>query len=216
MLSQAHRSPVHARILPPVCDEPESEPLSRQVLDQLQVGIAVLGEGGALLFCNCHARRLTEIRDAVAIDARRRLYLLDGEAQRKFQDVLRRFARAGAIEVECDGTILANRPRHPEHPLIVSLRPLSTPRRDVLATFSDLGRQVPEAGMRRLMQSFSLTPAEQRLTHYLTAGGRLGEAAAAFGVSRHTVRNQLRSVFDKVGVQRQADLTRLMLAGSGY
>lgn len=216
MLSHAHNSAVHARILPPLWDEPENEPLSRQVLDQLQVGIVVLGEGAAVLFCNCHARQLTEVRDTVAIDSRRRLYFLDGATQRKFQNALGRFGRADTMEDESHVTILANRSRHPEHKLIVSLRALPTPTREVLVTFSNPERRVPEAGMRRLMQSFSLTPAEQRLTHYLAAGGCLGEAAAAFGVSRHTVRNQLRSVFEKVGVQRQADLTRLMLAGCGY
>ena len=69
---------------------------------------------------------------------------------------------------------------------------------------------VQEGRVRRMMEHFGLTPAEQRLTLFLTRGGHLMEAARTFSLSRHTVRNQLRSVFEKVGVRRQTDLTRLM------
>lgn len=63
---------------------------------------------------------------------------------------------------------------------------------------------------RHLRTRFSLTPAEVRLAQKLGEGLSLSEAAEALGVSLATVRNQLRSVFDKVGVHRQSDLVRLL------
>ncbi|MBV9570980.1 MAG: helix-turn-helix transcriptional regulator [Alphaproteobacteria bacterium] len=72
----------------------------------------------------------------------------------------------------------------------------------------------PGARLPDTMTKFGLTPAEQRLAQFLAYGGRLSGAAQAFGVSCHTVRNQLRSVFEKVGVHRQAELVRLMWCGS--
>ena len=59
--------------------------------------------------------------------------------------------------------------------------------------------------------AFGLTPAEARVAVAI-AGGRPPEAIAAErGVSLATVRTQLRTVYDKVGVTRQADLVRVLL-----
>ena len=57
-----------------------------------------------------------------------------------------------------------------------------------------------------LRTSFGLTPAETRLAARLRDGLTLKEAAEELGVSLNTVRNQLRAVFDKIGLSRQSDL----------
>ncbi|MGA0605292.1 alpha/beta fold hydrolase [Phenylobacterium sp. VNQ135] len=67
-----------------------------------------------------------------------------------------------------------------------------------------------EATSDLLRQSFRLTDAELRLARDLANGLSLQRAAQSAGVSVHTARNQLRAVFDKVGVQRQSDLVRAM------
>jgi pimeloyl-ACP methyl ester carboxylesterase/DNA-binding CsgD family transcriptional regulator len=70
-----------------------------------------------------------------------------------------------------------------------------------------------------LRESFGLTPAETRLAARLKDGLTLKEASADLGVTINTVRNQLRAIFDKVGLSRQSDLIRALtqlssLAGS--
>jgi len=62
-----------------------------------------------------------------------------------------------------------------------------------------------------LMQQFALTPAEAELAMRLAEGRTIDEAAAAGGISRNTARNQLAAIFSKTGVNRQADLVRLIL-----
>jgi DNA-binding CsgD family transcriptional regulator len=62
----------------------------------------------------------------------------------------------------------------------------------------------------RLMQVFGVTPAEAKLITYLIDGLTLTAAAAALGVSRNTARAQLASVFAKTGVNRQAQLIKLV------
>ncbi len=59
-------------------------------------------------------------------------------------------------------------------------------------------------------ESFGLTAAELRLAAKLREGLGLSEAAEALGVSVNTVRNQLRAVFDKMGLNRQSDLIRTL------
>lgn len=68
-------------------------------------------------------------------------------------------------------------------------------------------------------ESFGLTPAETRLAARLKDGLTLKEAASELELSLHTVRNQLRAVFEKMGLNRQSELVRALtqlgaLAGS--
>lgn len=61
-----------------------------------------------------------------------------------------------------------------------------------------------------LRESFGLTPAETRLARKLKDGRSLKEAADELSVSVNTVRNQLRAIFDKMGLTRQSDLVRTL------
>lgn len=53
---------------------------------------------------------------------------------------------------------------------------------------------------------FGLTNAEARLAAAICQGHDLNTAASAFGVSRQTLRSQLKAVFAKTGARRQAEL----------
>lgn len=69
----------------------------------------------------------------------------------------------------------------------------------------------PDAGTQVLnvfRQTLGLTLAEARLAARLRFGLSLKEAAAELGISVNTARNQLKSIFEKLGVNRQADLVR--------
>jgi pimeloyl-ACP methyl ester carboxylesterase/DNA-binding CsgD family transcriptional regulator len=63
------------------------------------------------------------------------------------------------------------------------------------------------AGIR---ESFGLTEAELRLARRLRDGAPIQQAADDLGISVNTARNQLRGVFDKMGLQRQSDLVRVL------
>ena len=72
--------------------------------------------------------------------------------------------------------------------------------------------EVPTAEV--LQGLFDLTPAEARVARAVGRSETIETIAKAFGVSKGTVRNQLKAVFAKTGVARQADLARL-LSGAG-
>ncbi|HEY2445164.1 MAG TPA: hypothetical protein VGI20_05435 [Rhizomicrobium sp.] len=203
--------------MPQSCNAISEAGLSRQVLDHLQQGIAVLDTGGVVLLLNDFATDLVEAADAIATGPNHRLRFLDSAADRKLRSALIRL-ESGAAPDNDDEVLVLPRSGERQRPLVASFSALlsdtraSPPR--LLVTFSDASHSLSQARMNRLAERFGLTPAEQRLTRYLASGGRLKGAAKAFGVSLHTVRNQLRAVFDKSGVQRQIDLTRLVLTGS--
>jgi DNA-binding CsgD family transcriptional regulator len=60
-----------------------------------------------------------------------------------------------------------------------------------------------------LKSAFGLTAAEARLANRLSAGEALQKIADELRISKETVRNQLKSLFQKTGVHRQSDLVSL-------
>ncbi len=72
------------------------------------------------------------------------------------------------------------------------------------------------AGSRKVAESalhvlFDLTPAEARLAALLASGISLAEAAEQNRISKNTAKVQLKSIFSKTGVNRQAELVKLIL-----
>ncbi|MEP0521355.1 MAG: hypothetical protein ABJO09_16050 [Hyphomicrobiales bacterium] len=65
---------------------------------------------------------------------------------------------------------------------------------------------------RKIAASFGATPAEQKLAEGVAHGQRLNDYADSFGLSRHTVRNQMRALLQKSNCKSQIDFTRLMLS----
>jgi len=61
----------------------------------------------------------------------------------------------------------------------------------------------------QIVQSFKLTPAERRLLEGILTGMTLSEIAEERHVSYNTLKNQLRSVNEKTGIHRQANLVRV-------
>lgn len=78
-----------------------------------------------------------------------------------------------------------------------------------LIVFIDLERR-PRPPQEALNTSFALTPAEARLAIRICSGEALESVADQLCVSRDTVRNQLKSVFQKTGVHRQSELVALL------
>jgi DNA-binding CsgD family transcriptional regulator len=62
---------------------------------------------------------------------------------------------------------------------------------------------------------FELTPAETRLAAHLLNGGTPATYASSRGLSPHTVRNHLRSIYAKTNTNRQVALLQLLLRASG-
>ncbi|RZI95373.1 MAG: helix-turn-helix transcriptional regulator [Rubrivivax sp.] len=65
-------------------------------------------------------------------------------------------------------------------------------------------------------QLFGLSKREAEVAAALCSGRTLDELAAERGTSINTVRTQLKSVFNKTGTSRQADLVSLLLASPAY
>ena len=84
------------------------------------------------------------------------------------------------------------------------------PRRPVAVLLLRPSPADPARGARALRRLFGLTPAEAEVALALGAGAAPDEIAAAKGVSVHTVRSQIRSVFLATGCKRQGQVAALV------
>lgn len=74
----------------------------------------------------------------------------------------------------------------------------------------DDARSVDEGA---LVTAFGLTAREAEVAARLASGATIGSLAEEWGISANTVRGYLKTVFDKTGTHRQADLVRLVMQG---
>ena len=79
----------------------------------------------------------------------------------------------------------------------------------------DPDRPLSSHSVEFLKQHFELTPAEARLAKLIAEGERLDSIADRLGISVHTARTHLKRVFEKTGVERQAELVQLMFGCLG-
>jgi DNA-binding CsgD family transcriptional regulator len=73
------------------------------------------------------------------------------------------------------------------------------------------GRRTEGPALEQMRRGYGLTEAEARVLGALARGATVSEIALEHGVSASTVRAQVRSLFEKTGVNRQSDLVRLAL-----
>jgi DNA-binding CsgD family transcriptional regulator len=147
-----------------------------------------------------------------------RLHALDRESDRRLQHLL---AAATAGDAMCPSSRAASVSAEPVairrgdlRPLVAEAMPASGLFGDVLfqaralVFLTDLARPSLPAPD-RIAAILGLTSAEGRLVAQLVEGRELADAAERLGVSVHTARSQLKSVFAKTGTHRQAELVAL-------
>jgi len=100
-------------------------------------------------------------------------------------------------------------------PIVVHIIPLRNTARDIaesdgvaMIIANGANEALPNAHILRLL--FDLTPAEARVARLVADGMRIQQISNTLGTSAMTVRTQLKAVFAKTGVGRQADLVSLL------
>lgn len=181
-------------------------------LEHVGLPAAVLSRGTTILAAN---PRLEAMIPSIIVDRPGRVALVDRQADGLLTEALARLIHHG------DTTSIASLPiaaRHEHPPLIVHLLPIRRGAHDVFVNASGIlivtpvvPAEVPTAEV--LQGLFDLTPAEARVARSVAELQTVEAIATTLGVSRETVRTQLKSVLAKTGSPRQGDLAAL-LAGS--
>lgn len=185
-------------------------------VEQLAVGAILLDEHGLFLQANQLATQILGEKDGLQV-RQRHLESSDLQASRELRDIIQRVlvnGRANAPAVV--EALRIRRPSgRPDLGLLVRLVPqyawAEGQHAPAVAVFISDPGQRGEPSEQTLSQLFGLTRAEAALATQLSRGLQLQDAADALNISPHTARTQLKAIFAKTGVSRQAELVRLLV-----
>lgn len=143
----------------------------------------------------------------------RRLFVSDAQARKSLDDLIDRLRIVSDMSaLPCDPIVIR---RDGGTPIVVRVLPVHGGVRGpflgarALLTFTSPDSK-SELSPTLLAKAFDLTPAEARLAIIIARGVSPEGAADEFGISKETVRNQLKSVFTKTSTHRQAELVALL------
>jgi DNA-binding CsgD family transcriptional regulator len=185
-------------------------------VEQLAVGTVLLDEHGQFLKANQLASHILDEKDGLSIN-QRRLELINTRLSRELNDIIQRVLDNGRNnEPAIVQALRVQRPSgRPDLGLLVRLVPqyawAEGQHAPAVVIFISDPDQHSEASEQMLIQLFGLTRAEAALATQLSRGLPLQEAAVALHISLHTARTQLKAIFAKTGVSRQAELIRLLV-----
>ena len=185
-------------------------------VDQLSVATIILDEKGNLINTNAMASALLSEGDGLSLRGKR-LHIEGRNTNRELQAAL-----ASVIGAQQSGeTSLVKALRVPRPGgrsalgLVVRPVPMSEWSEGqvgpCVAVFISDPDQRDSASQQTLGELFSLTPAEANVAILLARGLSLAEVSKAQNISPHTARAQLKSIFAKTGVSRQAELVRMVI-----
>lgn len=185
-------------------------------VDQLSVATFILDEQGRLLNTNAIAKAMLEERDGISIRGQH-LHVSGRDTNSRLQEALKIIITAQQNRETSVVRALSVPRSSGRSDLGLAIRPIptsewsegqSSPCAAVFISDPDLH---DNASQHVLGELLGLSPAEANLAILLSRGLSLAESSASQNISQHTARAQLKSIFAKTGVSRQAELVRLIL-----
>lgn len=177
----------------------------RSAIDALGLALLVLDRQMQVVSANSLGHRILDEAEGI-FRAAGKVQFRSGQGANRIADL---------IQIDKGQSTARFRMARPDHgDLIVTARAL-----DLSAIHSGTGALalflVPAENENRfepetIRQLLGVTPAEARLCAELATGKSLGDAAGELGISRNTAKVQLRSIFVKTQVNRQAQLINLL------
>lgn len=186
-------------------------------LDALGFGVLLLDADGMVLHCNGFARGLLRAGDGI-VTRNGRLESADPRDARALQSLLAQARDREGAALDPRPLQIALRRRAPQAAPLVAravrcsgTRPtLLAPVAGTLVTIEAPAEAADAAD--RLRTLYGLTVAEARLARALADGAGMRTAAERAGVGYGTARVTLKSLFDKTGTRRQAQLVARLAA----
>ena len=204
-----------------VAEDQLSGRVAWEALNRLEVGIAIVDSKGELRMTNEAGRSMLSGGDGLSSDLSQVDICVNG-TRGSLRTMLGRLEwcrqTPGRDRTELFAVERPSRGR-PYAILVQPFRPEgNVPMGDAfynMVFIFDPDRPLSTHSVEFLRQYFELTPAEARLAKLIAEGERLDSIADRLGISVHTARTHLKRVFEKTGVERQAELVQLMFGCLG-
>lgn len=183
-------------------------------VSRVGLGTIILNKRLQMIHCNPVARYILDTHDGLT-EAQGRLYA----TQNKCNDTLQTLLCGAAAHISPERSLvkaLTLRRKNHNSYLYLVVRSFDTTS-TLLGSTGHIAVHLSAPELRQLSEIESirellgLTPSEARLAILLANGHTLAEASLKVGVSKNTLRSQLKALFAKTGVCHQAPLVSLIL-----
>jgi len=188
-------------------------PYIRRAVDMLKLGILLVDSDCCILFANRGADLLLRRRVGLTVQ-NRQLRADTPQTTHLLERELR--AAISAHSDRGDSVRVLALPRSSGRAMMVLIFPCRHEmsfgsKEPVAVLFLSAPMERPDIDERHVALAYGLTRAETRLLCALLDGKRLGDYAREAGITLFTAKGYLKQIFIKTGVNRQADLVRLIL-----
>jgi len=189
-------------------------------LDRLVIGLVLLDDVAKVVYANPMAQRLLERHPAIQ-EIAGTIKATNHEQTLQLQQLIQQATAFTGSASEPSGGAIGL--RHPDSPwplpvLVTPVRRTGIPGIGAVAgahvalLMSDTEQSHP-ISPDTLGEVYGLTPGEALVAIGIANGMSVDEISQAHGTSNHTVRSQLKTIFNKLNVSRQAELVKVLLTG---
>lgn len=195
----------------------EKAHIASKALDRLPVGVVFVDAKAKAVYVNRKFEKLIAVNKSLCIKSGQ----LIADTSRNTNALNKLIQEAGNVENRRGGSLIIENADNSQS-LNVLVTPISPRQRTILGAegsranvvlFISTTGQQHDLPLNILKDLYGLTQAEAQLAANLANGDSLETYAEKQGVSKNTVRNQLKACFQKTGVNRQAELVNLLLTG---
>lgn len=190
--------------------------LLSHALNQVSNPLLLVNKKGKILYVNQPAEEIIKKQSAITIRNDHLTFVPQKENKKLLQLIYSAAQESKESSIQQGGSMVYTDPINniylsllisPVNPDKANLDTTSHETALILLNSNDQQQTVSPELLKSL---YKLTQAESRLTIELCKGFSLDEIADRFSLSKNTLRTQLRSCFNKVGVSRQSELIRIV------
>lgn len=186
-------------------------------LDRVKVGLAIALPSGDIIVENQEAQRILSLKDGLSKLVDGKLQCYDPDQTSELGHAISKAANTARGEDNSNECLMAIKRPSGAAPLLADVAPLRDskaelegPLEGALITIIDPDR-VPYVRMDRFVALYGLTPAEADVCSMVLQGVTINDIAEARSTSPITAKNQVAAILGKTGVNRRAELIRLVI-----
>lgn len=195
----------------------ENHQLLHSLLNRIPIGLILISEDGTVQSCNSLGCEMLTKSPYIS-KSNNKLTLSDSHQNQKMMALVKELSKTRAFDMQSRGMVIKTPQSQQQNPMLV-LTPLNMHALSVyekqakVAVFLSSSNYENSLELSALADIYQLTPKELRIVTHIVRGISPPNIARTLHVSYNTVRTQLKSIYQKVGVNKQSELVNRILTG---
>ncbi|CAG9297460.1 bifunctional helix-turn-helix transcriptional regulator/alpha/beta hydrolase [Celerinatantimonas diazotrophica] len=194
----------------------ENHQLLHSLLNRIPVGLILVSEDGTIQSCNSLGNEML-IKSHYLGNSNNKLTLKDPHQNQEMMALIKELSKTRAFDIQSRGMLIKTHESQLCPMLVITplnMHALSIYEKQAkVAVFLSSSNYENSLELSALADIYQLTPKELRIVEHIVRGISPPNIAKTLHVSYNTVRTQLKSIYQKVGVNKQSELVNRILTG---